>query len=177
MEWETVSSTLRIDSPHFRVRQDDIRLPSGRYVDGYYVWESPSIATVVPRTESGEFVLVRQWRHAVGRTMLQFPAGAIDDGESPEQAAHRELFEETGYTAPSMTHLGETVAFPTKATGWHHLFLADHAQFQSPPPEDPMEQSATVVVTQDELQRMLLHTEIQVAGSVTAGLLALQHIG
>lgn len=176
MQWEIERSQLRIDEPHFRVRQDDVRLPSGDVLDGYWVWESSDIVTIVPLTNDGQFILVRQWRHAAGRVMTQFPAGAVDADETPLEAAARELLEETGYAAGSYEHLGDIAVHPTKATGWHHLYLARNSHKISDPVADPTEETELVLVDKDELLTMLLRNEVQVADSVAAGMLTLQHL-
>lgn len=63
----------------------------------WYALEQPDYVTVVAVTEDSRLLLVRQFRPAVGRTTLELPSGHVDEGETPEQAALRELVEETGY--------------------------------------------------------------------------------
>jgi len=175
--WVVASSRRRIDDSWFRVRQDDLVLPSGHEINGYFVWESPDIATVVPVTPGGRFVLCRQYRHAVGRVMLQFPAGGIGDGESAEDAARRELEEETGYTAGSLEPLGRTAAYPTKLSGWHHLFLARDVVAGGCKADDPHEPTQVLTVTAAEIHQLLDSGQVQVGDSVSAALLALRRLG
>lgn len=106
------------------VRKDTVQLPSGKIVDDYFVWESPHIVEVVPVTPNGKCVLVRQDRHGIGKLTHQFPAGAVDEGESLETAACRELEEETGYLGNQLIHLGTTAPYPTKMTGVVDIFLS-----------------------------------------------------
>src|ERR1043166_8426577 len=98
-KWEKLSSSLALPEPWFRVRRDEVKLASGKVIDDYFVWESPNIATMVPLTADGKFVLCEQYRYAVDKIMYQFPAGGIGQNESSEEAARRELKEETGYVA------------------------------------------------------------------------------
>jgi ADP-ribose pyrophosphatase len=72
----------------------------------YYVVQSADYVTMVPVTAGGELVLVRQHRPAVDRMTLEFPSGHLEDGETPEAAARRELLEETGYAAGTVEPLG-----------------------------------------------------------------------
>lgn len=72
----------------------------------YYVVQTSDYVSVLPMTPDGKFVLVRQFRPAVDKMTLELPSGHIDAGESAEQAARRELREETGYNAPKLELLG-----------------------------------------------------------------------
>jgi hypothetical protein len=103
--WDTLASSVALAEPWFTVRRDTVRLPSGTVLDDFFVWESPHIVTVVPYTADGRFVLIRQYRHAIGLIDYQFPAGGADPGEPPEGAALREMEEETGFTGGELVHL------------------------------------------------------------------------
>lgn len=90
----------------FRVREDQAEHPRTGSVRPYVCLESPDWVNVVALTDDGQLVLVRQWRHGTRRFELELPAGVIEEGETPEQAAARELREETGYTAERWSRLG-----------------------------------------------------------------------
>jgi len=72
----------------------------------YYRINSPDGIIVLAMTEKDEIILVRQFRPALGQDTLEFPAGGIDQGETPEQATIRELYEETGYACRELCYLG-----------------------------------------------------------------------
>jgi ADP-ribose pyrophosphatase len=72
----------------------------------YYMLDVPDYVGVVARTREGRILLVRQHRPAVGRDVIELPSGHVDSGETPEQAARRELLEETGMVANDMELLG-----------------------------------------------------------------------
>jgi ADP-ribose pyrophosphatase len=89
-----------VDTPWFSIRVDEIGYPDGR--DGtYYLLSIPPSAVVLPVLEDGRIVLIRQWRYTLQRDHLELPAGRMHAGETPLEAARRELREETGYTARS----------------------------------------------------------------------------
>ncbi len=87
------------------VRSDRIRLPDGAEASREFVVH-PGAVLVVPVLDDGRLVLERQFRFPVRSVMLEFPAGKIDDGETPLATAQRELVEEVGYQAATWTSLG-----------------------------------------------------------------------
>ena len=86
--------------------RDTVRLPNGREATREVVRHNGAVC-VVPLTEEGEVLMVRQYRYPFGRVLLEVPAGKIDPGEAPEDCAKRELSEETGATAETLTYLGD----------------------------------------------------------------------
>lgn len=103
--FEAVASRQVYDGVLSRVRVDTVRGPDGATFEREIVAHVDAVA-VVAVTPAGDVVLVEQYRHAVGRTLLEIPAGICDvAGEDPAGTAARELAEETGYTAGEFTHL------------------------------------------------------------------------
>ena len=87
------------------VRTDVVVMPDGSRTEREVV-EHLSAVAVVPVLDDDTVVLLRQYRHPVGRYMLEIPAGILDvDGEAEDAAAHRELVEETGLRAGTLEHL------------------------------------------------------------------------
>lgn len=171
--WRVLDSDMALDVPWMRIRRDRLVMQPATPAVDYYVWEGPDIATIVPRTPTGDFVLCRQYRHALRRSLLQFPAGQVDPGESPADAARRELMEETGYAAGTLVPLGTLAAYPTKYTGLHHLFLAPDVHQQAEPQPDPSEVITIELFSREQLQQSLGTPDFMVADSVAAALLAL----
>lgn len=88
-----------------QVVRDTVRLPDGGESYREYILH-PGAVAIVPLLDDGRLVLERQYRHPVGRVMIEFPAGKINAGEDPLVCARRELLEETGYTAREWAHAG-----------------------------------------------------------------------
>lgn len=158
--WKLISSVPALKEKWFPVRKDTVELPSGRVVEDYFVWESPHIVMVVPVTKDSNFVLCRQYRHAVGKILTQFPAGAVDKGESVEQGARRELMEETGYTCDKLVHLGSFASYPTKMTGFVDIFLAIGATPDRAPQYDDQEETEVCIMTSAEIWQHIDQEEL-----------------
>ena len=138
--WKTLESRYLLERPWLNLREDRVQLPGGAELEEFYVLEYPDWACVIPFTESGEVVMTEQYRHGVGRTSLEFPAGALDAGEDPLTAARRELLEETGYTAEAWTFLGRCAPDPSRHTHHAHLYVARGARRTVAPELDRGEQ-------------------------------------
>lgn len=106
-----------------RVTVDRVELPGGATAD-LEILRHPGAAVVVPLTDQGQVLLVRQYRHAVGGWLLEAPAGKLDPGEGAESCARRELEEETGWRAGELLALGSIWSSPGFTDERLHLFLA-----------------------------------------------------
>jgi ADP-ribose pyrophosphatase len=106
-----------------RIEEHDVETPEGRRF-AYPLVRSTGFAMVVPVTDGGDVVLVRQYRHALGGPTLELPAGAVDAGETAAAAARRELAEEAGLAAGALVPLGTFVPSPGRLDARGALFLA-----------------------------------------------------
>lgn len=175
--WKLLSSSKALDEKWFPVRKDVVELPSGKVIDDYFVWDSPPIVTVIAVTTDDKFVLVRQYRHALGEIKHQFPAGAVDPGESLKDAALRELKEEAGYvTDKPLIHLGTCAPYATKITGVEDFYLALDATQESEPHYDEQEESEVVLMTEAEIWRLLEEKQTHMMTLTSGFLLAVHHL-
>lgn len=117
------------------VRVDTVQLPNGD-VRTREVAEHPGAVAVLPVLPDGTLVLVRQYRHAVGRTLLEVPAGTLDPDERPEDCALRELAEETGYQAESLRELVRFFVSPGWANEELVVYVADDIRAGQASPEE-----------------------------------------
>lgn len=103
--FEVVESQVTHEGVMSTLRVDRVSTPSGD-VATREVAVRPDAVAIVPITDDGDVVMLRQYRHPVGRYELEIPAGLLDvDGEAPEDAVRRELIEEAGLTAGSVRRL------------------------------------------------------------------------
>lgn len=95
--WKLLNSEYLVDAPWLKVAKETCELPNGKVIDDFYTLWQPDWVLILARTTEGKWVMTEQYRHGTGKIALEFPAGIIDKGETPEQAALRELQEECGY--------------------------------------------------------------------------------
>ncbi|KUO01677.1 NUDIX hydrolase [Streptomyces resistomycificus] len=122
---ELLDTEVITKSPKRFVREK-LRMPDRKEIDWYYI-DTPGSVMIVPITKDGDVVLIRQYRHNLKKYTLEIPAGAIVQGESPKDAALRELWEETGFELSPGTpliDLGSYFVMPSETNRNAHLFLA-----------------------------------------------------
>jgi len=107
----------------FKVRKDKVLISDGSIHPREIVEHNGGVA-VVPVTDNGDVLMVRQFRYAVGKELLEIPAGKLEEGEEPSECARRELSEETGCTASKWVYMGEMYPTPGYCQETLHIFLA-----------------------------------------------------
>jgi len=158
----------------FSVRVDEMENPSGRRWS-LEVVEHPGAVAIVALHPDRDLVLVRQTRFALGRALLEIPAGTLEPPESPEACARRELAEEAGKAARSWERFVTFYPAPGLSTEVMHLFLAEDLR---PAPADHEEEDLTVHRVPLAVARRLVATgEIRDAKSIVGILLAAERFG
>ena len=111
MQWQRVRRETVFECQWLHLFRDAYRLPSGKQIDDYYILERSDFVLTVACNAHG-VVLVRQFRPATGRWYWSLPAGYLDQGETAQQAAIRELREETGVKATEARLVSELHPLP-----------------------------------------------------------------
>ncbi len=161
----------------WRVRVDTFRLADGRLYERGVI-DHPGAVVLVPllRGAAGPAVIMlRQFRPALGDTILELPAGTREPGEPWLTCAQRELREETGRRAATFTPLGEVWAAPGLSNERMALFLAGGLT-DDPLPQDVDEQIATETWPLSELAAMALDGRLEDAKSVVGVLRAMEYL-
>ena len=120
---KTLSSNLLHRGRHFDFLQDEVELPDGRRTKRDVV-RHPGAVAMVPVLPDRRIVLVRQYRYAAGKMLLEIPAGTLEPGEDPLECAARELREETGFEAGEMEGLLSCFMAPGYSSEVIHFFAA-----------------------------------------------------
>jgi ADP-ribose pyrophosphatase len=136
--WRTLERSYLYRNPWCAFRVDEVVLPGGAEIE-YGVLESKGFAAMVPLTDDGNVVLVRQWRQPLGSFTLELPSGGVDEGEDPKEAAGRELFEETGFQAAGLAHLVSIHTSTGRTTEVCHLFRCRAVRDPAGPRPEPTE--------------------------------------
>lgn len=166
--WKTLSEKRVIDSPHLRIRDEVVQLPGGEVLDHYFINESMGWSCIFCVTVEGRVILNRQYKHGIGRRVLELPAGMIEPEETPLDCARRELCEETGYLADHFEHVRSFIIDPSGNTGMMHLFCCENARPARQKNNDPQEPIVNQHVAIDTLMDLVLNGEINVLGHVAA---------
>ena len=123
LSWKILESSSLYNARIFQLRSV-LKQDAGGRKASFVSLDSPDWVTVIPETGEKDFLIVRQYRHGTENVSMEFPAGLIDPGETPQQAAARELLEETGYTADSLIQIGCVSPNPAFMTNYTYTFLA-----------------------------------------------------
>lgn len=156
----------------FDVVLEKVTLPNGAIKDREIV-RHPGAAAMVPLLDDGKVVLIRQYRHAVGKFLWEIPAGTLEPGEEAVECARRELAEETGYEAARFDKLAEILPAPGYTDEHIHIFLASGLT----PVEQSLEDDEvlqTLPAPFDTVLEMITKGEIQDAKTITGLLLTSQ---
>ena len=159
-EWKVLESEYLIQRPWLTARRDKVELPDGRIIPAYYVLEYPDWVNVIAITKDGQFVMERQYRHAARKISLELPCGVMEEGETPLEAAQRELLEETGFGGGQWKKLMELSPNPSAMSNTTHCFLAIGVEKIAEQHLDETEELSVLFMTKEEVKRMLNENQI-----------------
>lgn len=158
----------------FDVYQDQVELPNGRSTQLDVVEHEPAV-TILPVDADGQVWLIQQYRYPVNEMLLELPAGVMENGESAEICAARELREEIGMAAEELTALGGFYLAPGYSSEYLYVFLARGLTPDSlPQDEDEFIQVEKVGV--EEMREMIRLGKIRDAKTIAAVYLAGEHL-
>ena len=158
-EEKCLDSKLIFDGKVLHLYRDEIYLPDGREAFREFCRHIGAVC-VVPVTDDGEIICVKQYRYAVGEVMLEIPAGKLDaKDEDPREAALRELREETGATCKKLTYMGKYFSSPAILDECIHMYMAEGLEFGDTD-FDEDEFIEIVKIPVDELVDMIMRGEV-----------------
>lgn len=158
--WRVLQSERLSNRPWFSVRRERVELPTGAIIPDWYIFEFPNWVNVIAITKDDKFVLISQYRHALGRTNYELSAGCCEDGETPEQSARRELLEETGYGGGKWQQFMVTSPNPTNHNNLVYTFLATDVEQITDQHTEESEDIRVELMTREEVEELLHNDEI-----------------
>lgn len=169
---EVLENRLFYRGRKFDFDANRLRLPNGA-VGTWECIRHPGGALAVPITDSGQLVLVRQYRFAVQGRLLEFPAGTLEPNEDPAETIRRELEEETGYRSQQWRSLGKFPLAPGYSDEFIYAYLARNLEkMESPPRQDEDEDIEVVLMSFAEFEKAIQEGGAIDAKSVTSYFIA-----
>lgn len=163
MQWNTIESKYLFSKPPWLIiREDKLELPDGRIMPSYYVFEYPDWVSIIAIDRDGKFVMVKQYRHALGEENYELSAG-IRDPEDKDMlsTAKRELLEETGYGNGEWKLWMITSANPGTHTNLCHCFLAVGVEKIANQSLDESEDIEVETLDRDQIRQLLENNQIR----------------
>ncbi len=158
--WKVLESRYVMKRPWLTARREHVQLPTGAEHDEYYILEYPDWVNIIAFTDDGKMVMVRQYRHALGRTDYELCAGICEPGEAPEEAARRELLEETGYAGGEWHEFRTLAPNPATCTNLSHTFIATGVTRMSGQHLDATEDISVHIMEPEEVFALLERGDI-----------------
>ncbi|MEG1700009.1 MAG: NUDIX hydrolase [Alistipes sp.] len=163
-KWRVIASEYLARKPWFTVRHESILSPDGRCIPDYYIYEYPDWVNVIALTRDGQFVVIDQYRHALGETSYEIPAGCVEPSDcSRLAAAQRELEEETGYGGGTWRCLTVIAPNPATQSNLTHCFLATNVEMIGAQHLDPTEELRVHLFSRDQVLELLRTDRIRQA--------------
>lgn len=165
-KYQRLSREPFFSCPFYTFFHDRYRLPDGSVGDYYYL-DIPGASMVVPVTEDGKLLLVRQWRYLMGKASLEFPAGGMREPGDPRLNARNELEEEAGFVAADLREIGRCAPYNGASNELCHVYLATGLGQAAARP-DPTEEMELVSLDADEVARLIRDGEIWDGQTISA---------
>jgi ADP-ribose pyrophosphatase len=169
---KTLSSKRVYQGRAVGLRVDEVEKPSGRRTTREIVEHADSVA-VIPIDNEGNILLVRQFRQATGKVLLEIPAGGINPGESLEEAVCREMREEIGFLPKEIKKIGGFYLSPGYSTEYLHLYMAKDLEPSRLHAEDT-ENIDIIAIPIPQIPHLIASEEIQDAKSIAGLYIALK---
>jgi ADP-ribose pyrophosphatase len=175
--WTVLGERRLLKLRRLSVMEQHVRLPDGREVTDYLRFTTAPFVVIFAITAEDKVIVERHYKHGPGRVILTFPAGGIEDGESAQHAAARELLEETGYSSPDWQELSVNLTHANAQGSVFQTFLARNCRKSARPSSDDLEQIAIEILSLAELLAALTVGHMPVAADGVAAIQALLRLG
>ena len=172
--WDTISSKTVLTTNWFKIKHNRYILPNKKEGDYYFV-ASKGSSIVVPVTEDGKIVMIRQYRYLINRKCTEFPAGGLEIGQSPVDTAKSELLQEAGYETEKLAKIGDFNTFAGVTDEICHVFVAKGLT-KTEQDEDDSERIEVQTYLPSEVDKLIEEEKIWDAQTIAAWHLAKKHL-
>lgn len=150
-KFDLINSKKIYQGKSFSVYEEQVSIPTGQIVNKAVVKHNGAVV-IIPQGKDKELYLVRQYRHAIGKDILEFPAGTLELAEKPLDCAKREIKEEVGFAASKWEFLGNIYPAPGFCDEFQHIYLASElTPCKEPHDEDEFIEVEQMSVSEFEL--------------------------
>ena len=160
-----LASELVYNGRVFRVTKDEILCPNGQQSIREIVHHRGGVAILFKADD--KFIFEKQYRYALGEEIIEMPAGKLEAGETPLEAAKRELLEETGYRPLEMVHLGDSYPTPGYSSEIIHLYYCPKA-VKEERHLDSDENIELIYLSLEEIEQMIQEGKIKDSKTVAS---------
>lgn len=167
---DTLNKNMIFEGNILNLRIDDVSLPDGNKSKREIIEHSGGV-TILPVTDDGRIIMVKQYRKPVEEVLLELPAGKLENNEEPVHCAKRELWEETGYRANDVSHICSFYTSPGYSDELLHLYSAKNLYKAKKEKTEPGEFVEMCYIKKDEIIKKILNGEIKDSKTII-GLLA-----
>lgn len=174
--WKIIKSKVLVDNYYCKLVEEKVITSKGKIIPKYFLVSHRDVAMVVPVTKSGKFVLIKEYKHGIKKSIFLFPAGLVSEKETPRETAIRELKEETGYVVNKIERLGILYEYPSNETQKVFVFLVKDLPENPSVKRRPKEEINLYHLSANNLEKLILNNRFRLATSVSAFYLAINKL-
>ena len=158
--WKILNTKTIFEHPRITLLEDEIELPDGSHTEYLKFLNKGNGADIIAIREDGKILLQSEYNHPVGKELWQFPGGFIDEGETHEQAAYRELQEESGYKTKKLESIGYHHIYRRRISEISHVHIATELEYVGENREQSEMGMTHEWFTEDEIDEMIATNQI-----------------
>ncbi len=168
LSWECLETKHLIRDQWIDLCASVYRLPDGQELAPFYTYHRCDFVVIVALDAEENYILVRQFRQGIQEITTEFPAGGMEEGETPLAAARRELLEETGCVSDRWSKVSSVPSNATVSDNYAHIFLAEQCRKQYEQKLDSSEFVEVTDLSKAELEDCILKDQFKQAVHVMA---------